>query len=198
MKTRAFSLVELCAAIAIIALLLAVGIPILGNNAMRQRKAATEMTSGLIEQARTTAISSRATIILAIMDPKDLEMNDGLCRIGLFKASGWPDKGPIEATRIGRWHTLPTGTVIAGGTVAGLQNPRDEDRLEILTGTQTRRVHALAFSPRGGLRWPQGSDAVVLCIAEGGYRNGKAHAHTLTRDHLKIGRVTARPLRYEP
>ena len=195
---HAFTLVELCAALAVIAMLLAAGIPLLGTNAARQWRAATDMTSGLIDQARTTAIASRATILLAIIDPADLEMNDDICRIGLFKVNAWPDDGPIEATRLGRWHTLPSGTIIAGGTVDGLRNPRDEAGLDIRCGDQTLHAHALAFTPRGGLRWPQGSDSVVLSIAEGGYRNGKANARSRPRNHLKIGRVTARPLRYEP
>lgn len=202
----AFTLVEMVVVIAIIVILMVAGLQVFGDSGGNSRKTATDAVTGLIEQARTTAITSRTTVVLAIAEPGDLPIKDGRCRIGLFRVPVWPaDATSVDAVLIRRWQTLPAGVVLLGGEVDGVRNPLDEPQITLRYGTGAKAleisVHSLAFGPRGGLHWPSGSDPMALRIAEGAYRNGKASPNfsggnrTPAETRLKIGRIVARPYR---
>ena len=209
----AFSLIEMVAVIAILIILMTAGISLLSSSGVQSRRAGVDLLSGLIEQARTSAITTRSYVILAIAEPGDLPTTDNQCRIGLFKvdAAAWPDTSispvTVNAVLLSRWQTLNTGIVLIG-TQKGESNPDttpnpiDLDKVTINYGGSKNlsiKVHAIAFSPRGGLHLPLGSTPVVLRIAEGRYSGGKATAtlrgsnKKATENLLKIGRVTARP-----
>jgi prepilin-type N-terminal cleavage/methylation domain-containing protein len=201
----AFSLLELVVVIAITSVLLVAGINIIGSTGPQSRRAATDTLSGLVEQARTLAITSRSTVVLAIAEPGDLPDPDRQCRIGLFKALDWPaNSTALEAEMVRRWDVLPTGVVLAGGEAEGLRNPLDLEPLTIRFGSgdqpQSGTFRAIAFNARGGLLWPEGSDPVILRVAEGTYRDGRAAPNVrdggvISENRLKIGRVVARPYR---
>jgi prepilin-type N-terminal cleavage/methylation domain-containing protein len=210
--SRAFTLVEMLAVIAVIGIMLVAGVRILGDTGSQARRAAGDTLTGLIEQARTTAITSRSFVILALAEPGDLPAGDNQCRLGLFKVDEWPDQGAgvIPAVQMSRWKTLENGVVLIGGDAGGaiiepLPNPLDAPQLRISYGRdggmRTVEAHAIAFNPRGGLHYPKGSRPVQLRIAEGAYRNGQAfptrrgEGRTIAENHLKIGRVIARPYR---
>lgn len=176
----------------------------MNSTGVQSRRAAVDMLSGLIEQARTQAVTSRSYVILAIAEPGDLPTVDDQCRIGLFRVDqGLEDPvTPVRATLLSRWQTLNTGIAITGGEINGVPNPLDAPQLTFSYGGAKNlsiQAHILAFNPRGGLHSPTGSTPVVLRIAEGRYVNGKAIAFprgtskTATENLLKIGRVTARP-----
>ena len=200
------------AVIAVTGILLVAGVRLLGDTAAQARRAATDTVTGLIEQARTTAITTRSHVILAIAEPGDLPTSDNRCRLGLFKVDDWPEDstGEMPAVQLNRWRVLDIGVVLAAGEDNGqsngpLPNPLDAPELRIRYGSganaRTVKVHALSFNPRGGLRFPEGSSPVQLRIAEGGYRNGVAmpvrrgEASGVAENRLKIGRVIARPYR---
>jgi len=207
----AFSLIEMVTVIAILATLMTAGVSLLGSSGPQSRKAATDTLTGLIEQARTRAITTRSQIILAIAEPGDLPGTDSLCRVGLFRVDGdWPDSSstpdPLKCTLLNRWQTINAGVVLLGGDVNGVENPMDKGEVNISYGGSKNlsvKVHAIAFSSRGGLYFPSGSNPIALRIAEGGYRSGKATANkrgqsdVVAEDRLKIGRVTARPYRID-
>jgi prepilin-type N-terminal cleavage/methylation domain-containing protein len=203
-RAPAFSLVEMAAVIAIIGTLMTAGVSLLSGTGAQSCKAAADLLTGLVEQAQTTAITSRSHVLLAIAEPGDLAAGDERCRIGLFKIGEWPDspRSPLVLTgvQVKRWQTLETGIVLRGGDVDGVANPLDGEQVTIRyggTGNPGVKVHMIAFNPRGGLHYPAGSAPVAFRIAEGRYRGGKAV--TGPRDgserRLKIGRVTARPYR---
>jgi len=211
---RAFSLIEMSVVIAILLILMTAGISLMNGTGAQARRAGTDMLTGMIEQARTTAITSRSNVILAIAEPGDLPATDERCRLGLFKVLGekdWPSNTstPIEAVLLNRWRILETGVALIGEDVEGLHNPigKPSDEISIKYGPSNRpltiKVHAIAFNPRGGLVHPQGSVPVVFRIAEGGYRSGapkaniRADAAGPSENRLKIGRVTARPYRID-
>ncbi|MEO5916854.1 MAG: hypothetical protein ABIS50_21680 [Luteolibacter sp.] len=196
------------AVIAILVTLMTAGISLLSGTGNQSRRAGVDMLSGMIEQARTTAITSRSYVVLAIAEPGDLPAGDERCRIGLFKVEmeKWPttSTSPISvtATLLSRWQTLNTGIVLIGGEADGVPNPLDSPKMTINYGGTKNlsiQVHAIAFNSRGGLLSPDGSTPIALRIAEGGYRNGKATPNmragqkAVTENRLKIGRVTARP-----
>ncbi len=203
------------AVIAILVTLMTAGIMLLNGTSSQSRKAGTDLLTGLIEQARTIAITSRCYVILAIAEPGDLPANDNLCRIGLFKVDldKWPTASAppvaVSASLVSRWQTLNTGVVLISDQEAYgkkdavvIPNVMDADEITITYGGNKNlaiKIHALAFNPRGGLQLPSGSTPVVLRIAEGGYRNGVAKPNkrsgqeAVTENRLKIGRVTARP-----
>jgi prepilin-type N-terminal cleavage/methylation domain-containing protein len=208
----AFSLVEMVAVLAILAVLLVVGVNLLGGVGNRSRKASTDTLTGMIERARTTAITSRSCIVLAIAEPGDLPAGDEGCRIGLIKvdAESWPDSASmpseLSGALLGRWQTLNTGIVLIGGDVDGVANPLDLPQISIFckgAGTPALQVHAIAFNDRGGLHYPPGSTPIAMRLAEGVYRGGKAvpnmrgERKVIAENRLKIGRVTARPYRID-
>lgn len=193
----------MAAVIAILGTLMTAGVSLLRDTGAQSCKAGTEVLTGLIEQARTSAIISRSHVLLAIAEPGDLPADDGRCRIGLFKIGGWPDSPSSPPVLTGvlmkRWQTLETGIVLTGGDVEGVANPLDGEQVIIRyggTGNPDVKVHIIAFNPRGGLHYPTGSTPVAIRIAEGRYRDGKAVSNRRGSEcRLKIGRVTARPYR---
>jgi prepilin-type N-terminal cleavage/methylation domain-containing protein len=210
---RAFTLIEMVTVIAILVTLMAAGVRLLNGTGSQSRKAGTDMLSGLIEQARTKAITSRSLVLLAIAEPGDLPAGDERCRVGLFSVAvdQWPDLSSAPATAVkgvllSRWQTLNTGLVMLGGEVDGVANPLDQQEITITYGGSKNlsvKVHAIAFNSRGGLHHPPGSTPIVVRIAEGAYRGGKASANmrgaqkAISENRLKIGRVTARPYRFD-
>ncbi len=197
------------AVIAILVTLMTAGISLLHGTGNQSRRAGMDMLTGMIEQARTTAITSRSYVVLAIAEPGDLPTNDGRCRLGLFKVAmdKWPPASgapvTLEGTLMSRWQTLNTGIVLIPGDVDKVPNPLDPNQqITIDYGGDKKlsvRVNAIAFNPRGGLHSPAGSTPIVFRIAEGSYRDGQAKANergadkTITESRLKVGRVTARP-----
>ena len=212
---RAFSLIEMVVVIAILLILITAGVSLMNGTGTQARKAGTDMLAGMIEQARTTAITSRTNVILAVAEPGDLPAGDERCRLGLFRVDEWPNSSadPFEAVLLSRWRTLETGVAIIGRQkdekedeeVVG--NPLDMDEITITYGTVSKplsvKVHAIAFNPRGGLLFPEGSTPIIMRVAEGGYRNGDATANkradtnAISENRIQIGRVTARPYRID-
>ena len=195
--------------IAILVTLMTAGVALLNGTGAQSRKSGTELLSGLIEQAQTTAITSRYQIVLAIAEPGDLPASDGRCRIGLFKVDeDWPDSSatpsPLKCTLLSRWKTLNTGIALIPGGVNGVTNLLDQPEITLTYGGTkdlSVKVHAIGFNSRGGLHYPAGSTPIAIRLTEGGYRGGKATPTlragqmTPTENCLKIGRVTARPYR---
>jgi prepilin-type N-terminal cleavage/methylation domain-containing protein len=204
----AFSLIEMVAVIAVLVILMTAGISLMNGTGSQARKAGTDLLTGMIEQARTSAITSRSFVVLAIAEPGDLPAGDERCRLGLFKVESWPQNpsDPVNGVLMSRWRTLETGIALIGGQVDGVDNPLDAAEINISYGTTKPlnvKVHAIAFNSRGGLHHPAGSTPVAMRIAEGSYRNGKATPYrrgenaAITENRMRIGRVTARPYRID-
>ena len=215
--SAAFTLVEMVAVIAILVTLLTAGVALLRGTGSQARKTGTDTLSGMIDQARTMAITSRTQVVLAIAEPGDLPADDERCRIGIFKVETWPDPVTSPLTLKGellsRWQVLNTGVALIAGSVKEgsdiTPNPLDLPQVTITYGPTNNLkvvVHAIAFNSRGGLLYPTGSTPVVFRIAEGGYRGNPRKAtadmrgdqKVITENILKIGRVTARPYRLDP
>lgn len=211
----AFTLVEMVAVIAILVTLMTAGVSLLHSTGAQARKTGTDMLSGMIDQARTLAITSRTQVILAVAEPGDLPANDERCRVGLFKVDAtvdWSDAtktpNPLKCTLLSRWQTLNTGIALIAGTVEKGTTPNllDQPQITINFGAaKPVTVHAIAFNSRGGLFYPSGSGSIAIRIAEGAYRgtpskattNARGDQKAITENLLKIGRVTARPYRID-
>lgn len=195
--------------ITILVTLMTAGVSLLNGTGAQSRRTGTDLMAGLIEQARTKAITSRSYVILAIAEPGDLPAGDERCRIGLFAVDGSEVPASLDNANVvllNRWQMLNTGVALIPGSVDGVENPLDLPELTLNYGGTKNlsvRVHAIAFNPRGGLHHPSGSTPVALRIAEGNYRGGRATPYqtgarkTVTENRLKIGRVTARPYRLD-
>lgn len=203
-----FSLIELLAVMAVITILLAAGIKILSGTSAQARKTGTDALIATIEQGRSSAITTHSIVLLAIAEPGDLPAGDDRARLGLFKISEWPDSATtVNGTLLRRWQPIPTGAIPYGGDFEGIRNPFDLPEITVRYQSAGKdvevTVHAIAFTPRGGLHWPTGSDPVVMRLAEGGYRGGKAvpdrrgDARIVSENRLRIGRVVARPWRID-
>lgn len=203
----AFSLIEVVAVIAVLVILMTASVSLLNSTGSQARKAATDSFIGLVEQARTRAITSRSDVVLAITDPGDLPNGDERCRIGIFKVKELPNNPTVlEGELSNRWQALNRGVILNGGDLGGVANPMNLPKITITYGgvkNLTVRAHVIAFNARGGLRYPFGSTSIIVRLAEGGYRNGIATPNrrgpnkTVSENLLKIGRVTARPYRID-
>ena len=207
----AFTLIEISVTIAVLVILLVGGVSLMSGTGGSARKSGADMLAGMIEQARTTAITSRSYVVLAIAEPSDFSSGENRCRVGLFKVKTdqWPEKTsePVLGVLMNRWRMLENGIVLIGGEQDDLQNPLDGPQLTITYGSdansRTVEVHAMVFNPRGGLHYPSGSHPIALRIAEGGYRNGmaalnrRADTQAISENRIKIGRVSARPYRID-
>lgn len=204
----AFTLIEMVAVIAILATLMTAGVSLLSGTGAQSRKTGTDMLSGLIEQARIKAITTRSNVLLVVAEPGALPAQDERCRIGMFKvADNWLENptNVQNAELLSRWQTLNTGIVLLPGDIdKQVPNPLSLDKITITYGGTkglTVKVHAIAFNSRGGLSYPTGSTPVAIRIAEGGYRgtppkptaNQRGKDDAISENRLKIGRVTARP-----
>ena len=208
---RAFSLIEMVTVIAILVILMTAGVSLLNGTGSQSRKAGTDMISGMVEQARTIAITSRSDVLVVIAEPGDLAGSDERSKVGLFRlkkpVSGAPATTTERYDLLTRWQTLNTGVVLVGGAVDGVRNPLDEPQMNILYTAANKDVtvnaHVIAINSRGALVLPKGSDPIAFRIAEGGYRGGKAtpnirgDSKKATENRLKIGRVNARPYRID-
>lgn len=201
-------MIELLAVIAVITILLAAGIKILGGTSAQARKTGTDALIATIEQGRSSAITTRSIVLMAIAEPGDLPSGDERARLGLFKINEWPDSATtVNGTLLRRWQPIPMGAIPCADDFNGIRNPMNLPEITVRyqsAGKEVEvQVHAIAFTPRGGLHWPSGSDPVVLRLAEGGYRGGKpvpdrrGDSRTLAEDRLRIGRVVARPWRID-
>lgn len=197
------------AVIAVLVILVVAAIGLMNGTGPQSRKTSTDTLAGMIEQARTTAITSRCHVVLAVAEPGDLPVVDGRCQLGLFKVESWPESGVtgiIAGSLMSRWRALENGIALTTGEVNGMENPLDAGKLTIAYGAgnpMNVSVHAIAFNPHGGLQYPAGSNPVVMRVAEGSYRNGKASPNRrgssaiIAENLLKIGRFTARPHRID-
>jgi len=196
--------------IAILVILITAGVKLMNGTGPQSRKTGSDMLLGMIEQARTSAITSRCYVILAVAEPGDLPSGDERCRLGLFKVAmeDWPKNGNdiTKAVLLSRWRPLDTGIALIGGAVDGVVNPIDEgSELSITYGAKpvTLKVHALAFNSRGGLQFPAGSGPVAMRVAEGNYQKGEpkpfkhGEAQTISENRIKIGRLVGRPYRID-
>lgn len=203
-RARGFTLIEILVTISIIVILMAAGVALLGGTGPQARRSAADMLTGMIEQARTTAITTRSHVVLAVVEPGGLSASDGKCRIGLFKVGSWPGdlSEPVGASPVGRWRILENNVVLIDGEAeGGLANPLDGDKVTLNYGKGQVSAHVVVFTPRGGLAYPAGSGPIAMRVAEGAYRNGVAKPNsrggTIPENLIRIGRVTARPYRID-
>jgi prepilin-type N-terminal cleavage/methylation domain-containing protein len=204
-KRSAFSLLEMTIVIAILTLLATIGISITNTTNAQELKTNTDILAGLIEQARVAATTSRSHIILGIDEPETSSTNNGQCRVALFKLDEWPEQmaSPLElkGKLLNRWQNLSTGIVLLEDEVEGIPNLMDAEKITVNYGgakNLTTQIHAIAIHPRGGLQYPLGSSPLLVRLAVGGYRDGKATPNKhgdlkqIWENRLKIGRVNAR------
>ncbi len=218
----AFTLIEMVAVIAILVTLMTSAVSLLKDTSAQSRRVATDLLTGIVEQARTVAMTSHSDVVLAIAEPSGFPAGDERCRIGLFKVKEWPDMVSGSAltlaanncVQLSRWQILNTGVILlngdleVGGSDEKIKNAitrEPEVSLAYKSGNKTLsfNVHVIAFNSHGGLRYPTGSSPTILRIAEGAYRN-KEPAANLRKGHekptesiLKIGRIIARPYRIQ-
>ncbi|WP_338684782.1 pilus assembly FimT family protein [Haloferula helveola] len=183
------------AVIAIVIVLLTIAVSLLGNTRGEALRSGSEQFSSLVEQARTSAITRRRPVAMAIAEPGTAGFDDDQCRIGLFELDEWKEGEAVSGRLIQRWHSLPDGIVFFGGEVDSLANVKDAASVNLTwkNGSESAEFPALVFSARGGLLAPPGSESVVVALGNGTYRNGEAVRTGSSGDRtIRIGRVVAR------
>ncbi len=191
-----FSLVEMLAVALIISALLAAGAGLFQRTGSEAVKTGTEKFAALVEQARTSAITRRKPVALALISPGDLSQGDELCRIGVFELEDWKSGEKVEGRLIQRWRSLPGGVGFVAGEYETLENVMDVSRpsLSWKNGDEEAEVPLLVFSARGGLMSPAGSKPVVVILSSGVHQDGRfIPRNGGGRRVIRIGRVVARP-----
>jgi len=196
--------------ITIIAVLVGAGISLIGGTGVQSRKAGADMISGMVDQARTLAITTRSDVYLVIAEPGTLEGQDERCRLGLLREITIPPVNPgdtptKEFQLVRRWQTLNSGVVLIPGGVDGVPNALDAPKVDMTFTSNKKEIEAsvyqLSINSLGSLTLPEGSRPVVLRLAEGAYRNGSpspnkvADGQGIAETQITIGRVIARPYR---
>ena len=204
----AFSMIEMTAVMAIMVILIAAGLNHFSAPASHPGKTDSDMLAGLIDQARTSAITSRSCVVLAVADPDDIPARDPRCNLGIFKIDAVPTDltETAKGVMITRWRPMEPGIALIGGKLEGTDNPLDAERLTITCETprhMTFKVHAIAFDSCGKLVYPPGSAPVTLRVARCIYQAGKTvpvrpnPSGSRTEIRMKIGRISARPYRID-
>lgn len=203
-RQSGFSLVELTATIAILALLLGAGGMMAQGDSGMARRVATHRLAALIDQARNRAMTSRSTVMLAIACPGKVEEHPDRCVLGLFRIDGaWDDAGTgtVDAKQLGKWQPLDTGLVFLGGGHPECANPLDHPARRVRQSTNRTadvEVHGVVFNHRGRMVHPAGDAPAVLRLAEGGYPGGvptpkrRGADRRVSDTWLQIGRVAGR------
>ncbi len=194
-----FTLVELLVVIAVIGILLVAAISMVGGTPAEARKTTADMLMAMVDEARSTAITTRSHVVFAVETPPDAGSAQ---RVGLFRAPDLPD-GPLDGIQLepfGRWRVLETGVILIGGADAGFDNPLDGAaqrlRHDAAGGARSFDAHIVVFDPHGGLRLPDGDSPVTLRLAEGAIRSGQPQpvrrGGRLAETKLRVGRTIAR------
>lgn len=199
-----FSLVEMALCIGILVVLIGFAAMFVSGGSESARRTVTDQVIGQIEQARSIALVSRSTVLLAIAEPGNLPMYADACAIGLLEVDGEWDPlqiGPVSCRLLGRWRPLEKGVIFLGGEMGTLRNVMDGPKVRIrYTAHRTVEadVHGIVFHARGRLAHPAGSAPAVIRLAEGGYPKGvptpkrRAPDGEISAHWVKIGRVTGR------
>lgn len=199
---RGFSLLEMLTILVILGVLTTLGLSIFGRTAHAARRSALDQFTAAVEQARTSAITLRKPVLLAVAPPdEEAGGHDRKTRFGLFEVDSLPSaSGTVQARQVQRWSTMPDGIIFLKGKVDGLRNLLDGDKT-LLTwkdGENRATVYLLAFTPRGGLALPSGSDPVGIRLGTGIYQEGEpVSTKEGGASSLRIGRVVARPWRLD-
>ncbi len=195
----AFSLVEMAAVIAILAIVMVAGIGLRSDSSAASQRTAVDLVSAMADQARTTAIAKRTSVVMALAAPADLPAGeDRRYRVGLFQVDSEEGEPPMvvrTVTALGRWKPLDHGVSWATGIVDGAVNPWDTPRMKLRTKRGTLYLHGIIFDARGGLSVPSGSAPAVIRIGE---INGRAADLIAAENHLRVARVTGRIYQVDP
>lgn len=201
-----FSLVELLVVMAIMLIVVALSASLFKSTGASKLRSSADQVVGMIEQARTAAITRRKPVMLAVREPAASGEDEVL--IGLFELEdlgGAPDGSGHAARLMRRWQRLPSGVVFLDGPVeaadaTGLRNLADEDPITVTwrDGAQSEAMHGVVFTPRGGMGLPAGSDPMVFKIGLGAYQDGRpVSTGAGSVRAFRIGRVVARPWRLD-
>lgn len=204
-KEGGFTLVEALVVMAILGILLVAGLVTFRGTGDKARRAATDELVGLVEQARTKAITSRSFVAVAFAPPGSIPQHTGTTSMSLVQLpDDWsPDSNDsADTTLLTRWSPLETGIILLGGTTsAELVNPLNVGTVDIRYTTRQSveaAVHLLAFNPRGRLVYPVSSASAELRLAEGTYVRGNPIPYkrgaddSISQTRLKVGRVVGR------
>jgi prepilin-type N-terminal cleavage/methylation domain-containing protein len=208
-RLPAFSLVELLAVIAIMAILLAVAVPIFTDPSNSARQASREIIRANLQRARAHAIasgSSTAITIPVLATGGEL----GGRAISLFEvvktATGYePAKDETGSEKLlQRWETLPGNFHFMPSSLISSTKPTIVDTTEtLLTNYKGKAVtcHLIVFSPNGQIVLPSSETNIAIARA-----TNRGNSLTLTQktdgkpvfEFLQVNRLTGRSRSIQP
>jgi len=205
----AFSLVELLAVIAIMALLIAVAVPVFSDPANSARQASREIIKAHLQRARAHAIASGSATAIAI--PVLATGGElGLRAVSLFEVvkngavyEPATDGSGVEM-QLQRWETLPGSFHFMPASLISSPKPTIVDAAEtLLTNYKGKAVtcHLIVFAPNGQIVLPVSETNIAIARAT---RRGNSLALTQKSkgspvfDLLQVNRLTGRTRFIEP
>ncbi|GAA5481043.1 GspH/FimT family pseudopilin [Haloferula sargassicola] len=195
-RVAGFTLIEMIAVVCIMATLVAVGMGLFQRTGSEAVKTGTEKFAAMVEQARTTAITRRKPVALALVSPGEAGLGDEQCRLGLFELEEWEANQPVTGSQVQRWEALPGGVGFDSGAFESLSNAAESERVSLTwkNGAEKAELPMLVFSSRGALLSPSGSQPVVVILSSGVHQHGRfIPREGGGRRIVRIGRVVARP-----
>lgn len=208
-RLPAFSLVELLAVIAIMALLMAVAVPVFSDPSNSARQSSREIIKAHLQRARAHAIASgSATAIAVPVLATGGEL--GARAITLFEVAKngavyepVKDAGGVEM-QLQRWETLPGGFHFMPSSLVSSPKPTIVDSAETLqTNYKGKAVtcHLIVFAPNGQIVLPSSETNIAIARAA---RSGSSLAITQKSkgspvyDLLQVNRLTGRTRNIQP
>lgn len=192
---RGFTLLEMLLALACLAIMLVMMAVSAKPDGAAELKIAAQQLSGLVDQARTKAVTCRKNVVLALIEPGALASDNESPGAALFELRGNPPPPgeALEVKQISRWIWWEQGVEFsdeaADGALGVLAQPKrvlrlDRKSLEI-------RAAVVIFTFSGGISAPGDSGKVSLALVRS--RRGKARHETGgAAEQLVIGRSIAR------
>lgn len=206
---KAFSLVELIVVIAIMAIMIAVAVPMFADPANSARQASREIIRAHLQRARAHAIASGTSTAITI--PVLATGGElGGRAISLFEvvktSTGYePAKDETGSEKLlQRWETLPGNFYFMPSALISSPKPTIVDTAETLqTNYKGKAVtcHLIVFSPNGQIVLPSSETNIAIARA-----TSRGNSLTLTQktagkpvfEFLQINRLTGRSRTIQP
>ena len=205
----AFSLVEILVVISIIAVMLAVAIPIFSDPSNNARQASREIVKAHLQRARAHAIASGSPTAVAIpvlstggeLGGRAISLFE-VVRNGAEYEPALDDNG--EERLLQRWETLPGNFHFMPKSLISSTKPTIVDTTEtLLTNYKGKAVtcHMIVFSPNGQIVLPSSETNIAIARAV-----NRGNSLTLTQksggeplfDFLQVNRLTGRTRSIQP
>ncbi len=198
---RGFTLIELLGVILIMSILIGLAaVALKDSSPASKREQGARQLAAALQQARVEAITISGRTAVVFAGPGAGGVEGAGVTYGIFRLQEGVED-PVAGEMIGRWRTLPGGTVFSQRDDLGAPNLLTEmqDQLEVtMPEGAVVTLPCVILSPEGRVISPQGQANWALAIATGGVQGGvvqEAAGDVATLERVLLRRSTGRARR---